>query len=75
VDNRRPDVVPKKNPASRRDFPQHVRTRSLTPLALLSRLLARILLLLTRLLPRVLALLAGVLVRIVLVRHVGFSLR
>jgi hypothetical protein len=87
VDNRQPDVVPKKNPALRRDFPQHVRTRSLTPLALLPRLMARILLLLagllttalllllTRLLPRVLALLAGVLVRIVLVRHVGFSLR
>jgi hypothetical protein len=86
VDNRRPGVVPKKNPALRRDFPQHVRTRSLTPLALLPRLVARILLLLagllttallllTRLLPRVLALLAGVLVRIVLVRHVGFSLR
>lgn len=52
-------------------------------LALLTRLLARILLLLaglltaalllTRLLARVLALLAGVLVRIVLIAHVGIS--
>jgi hypothetical protein len=88
VDNPAAGIARKKNPALRRDFPQCLRTRSLTPLPLLPGFLmalvllllagllaTTLLLLLTRLLARVLALLTRVLVRIVLVRHGGISLR